>query len=73
MISPAFSFSQDMQLSCWMYKSSLYPNNNDRVLVYVNNVASETGATLLGTIALAGTDGWEEQVIALPTGLKGTH
>ena len=73
MISPAFSFSQDMQLSFWMYKSSLYPNNNDRVLVYVNNVASETGATLLGTIALAGTDVWEEQVIALPTGLNGTH
>ena len=38
MISPAFSFSQDMQLSFWMYKSSLNPNNNDRVLVYVNNV-----------------------------------
>ena len=73
MISPAFSFSQDMQLSFWMYKSSLNPNNNDRVLVYVNNVASETGATLLGTIALAGTDVWEEQVIALPTGLNGTH
>ncbi|MDD6166051.1 MAG: fibronectin type III domain-containing protein, partial [Bacteroidales bacterium] len=73
MISPEFSFSQDMQLSFWMYRSTMYTSNNDRVLVYVNDEASEEGATLLTTVTQGGNDSWEEQVVTLPTGLTGSH
>ena len=73
MISPEFSFSQDMQLSFWMYRSTMYATLNDRVLVYVNDEASEEGATLLTTVTQGGNDSWEEQVVTLPTGLTGSH
>ncbi|MDY4860937.1 MAG: fibronectin type III domain-containing protein [Candidatus Onthomorpha sp.] len=73
MISPEFSFSQDMQLSFWMYRSTMYTTLNDRVLVYVNDEASEEGATLLTTVTQGGNDSWEEQVVTLPTGLTGSH
>ena len=74
MISPAFDFSQNMMMSFWMYRTTLYATKNDRVLVYVNNLPTEEGATLLSTVALhSTTTGWEEQEIVFPTELSGTH
>ena len=74
MISPAFDFSQNMMMSFWMYRTTLYATKNDRVLVYVNNLPTEEGATLLSTVALhSTTTGWEEQEIIFPTELSGTQ
>ena len=74
MISPAFDFSQNMMMSFWMYRTTSYATTNDRVLVYVNNLPTEEGATLLSTVALhSTTTGWEEQEIIFPTELSGTH
>ncbi|MGM9819861.1 MAG: choice-of-anchor J domain-containing protein [Candidatus Onthomorpha sp.] len=73
MISPAFDFSQDMQLSFRMYKSTTNPAANDRVEVYVNNSSSEQGATLLTSVTQGGDNGWQEHSVQLPEGLVGTH
>ena len=74
MISPAFDFSQNMMMSFWMYRTTLYASDTDRVLVYINNLPTEENATLLTTVTLhSTTTGWEEQEIIFPTELSGTH
>ena len=73
MISPAFDFSQNMMMSFWMYRTTLYASDTD-VLVYINNLPTEENATLLTTVTLhSTTTGWEEQEIIFPTELSGTH
>lgn len=60
MISPEFNFSSNMEVSFFMYRDPGYPSNNDRVNVYVNSIASITGATLLGTTSRYRENaGWE--------------
>ena len=74
MISPAFSFSQAMMMKFWMYRSTSYAANNDRVLVYINNLPTEENATLLTTLTLhSTTTGWDEQEVILPSGISGTQ
>ena len=73
-ISPAFSFSQAMMMKFWMYRSTSYAANNDRVLVYINNLPTEENATLLTTLTLhSTTTGWDEQEVILPSGISGTQ
>ena len=67
MISPAFSFSQAMMMKFWMYRTTSYASDNDRVLVYINNLPTEENATLLTTLTLHSTStGWKEQEVMLP-------
>ena len=74
MISPAFSFSQAMMMKFWMYRTTSYASDNDRVLVYINNLPTEENATLLTTLTLhSTTTGWEEQEVMLPANTSETQ
>ena len=74
MISSGFNFSQSMMMKFWMYRTTLYATNNDRVLVYINNLPTEENATLLTTVTLhSTTTGWEEQEVMLPANTSETQ
>ena len=73
LISPAFYFYGEMQLSFWMFKAPNQNTNNNRLEVYANNVSSEIGATLLTSIVQDGTYVWEEVQINIPDTMTGPH
>ena len=73
-ISNAMDFTQDMEVSFWIYHNSEYNNRLDSVLVYVNDAATLEQATLVGGVGRYNTtSGWTQYTFPLPTGLTGIH
>ena len=73
-ISNAMDFTQDMEVSFWIYHNSEYNNRLDSVLVYVNDAATLEQATLVGGVGRYNTTlGWTQYTFPLPTGLTGIH
>ena len=74
LISPSMDFTQDMEVSFWIYHYDVYDDAPDSVLVYVNNTAALEQATLLGGVALYSTsNGWTQHTFQLPAGLTGIN
>ena len=82
MISPAFDFTSNMQVSFWIYRdaSTSYISPLERVSLYVASSQSLTDSVLLGAVArsmsvapVVATEGWYQYTFLLPTGTIGTR
>ena len=80
--SPLLDFPNDQyQISFWLFRDSAdYLTNADRVELYVNSTASETGAALLGTVnrsyslaPIETSGGWYQYTFNLPAGMTGNN
>ena len=77
LISHPMNFTQNMEVSFWIYHHSDYPDREDSVLVYVNGTPDLEQATLVGGVARPNRpnapSGWTQHTFPLPTGLTGTQ
>ncbi|MDD4683719.1 MAG: choice-of-anchor J domain-containing protein [Bacteroidales bacterium] len=80
--SPLLDFPNDQyQISFWLFRDNAdYLTTADRVELYVNSTASETGATLLGTVnrsfslaPIETSGGWYQYTFNLPAGMTGNN
>lgn len=72
--SPKVSLIANATLKFWMNRDNGYLTNADRVEVYANTAANETGAVLLGTVnrsinlePVVGAAGWYEYTFEVPS------
>ncbi|MFA6201032.1 MAG: choice-of-anchor J domain-containing protein, partial [Bacteroidales bacterium] len=81
--SPILDFPNNQyQVSFWLFKDddASYLTTADRVELYINSTASETGATLLGTVnrsinlaPIQTSIGWYQYSYTLPAGITGNQ
>ena len=80
--SPLLDFPNDQyQVSFWLFRGGNdYLTTADKVELYINSTASETGATLLGTVnrsysltPIETSVGWHQYSFTIPAGTTGNH
>src|SRR5574344_175963 len=73
-VSPAMSFSSQMEVSYYIYKSTSFASSADRVVVYVSSTTDTTGATRLGSeLRYRSNPGWTKITYTVPATVTGTQ